>query len=74
MPERMVSISLEELRELYSLLVDYQQFFHQPLHFGEQEEVVKFLRDGAYARLHQAVYDTVWDWLPRDVQSEISER
>jgi hypothetical protein len=71
MAERSVSVPLDEIQQVYSLLVEYQQFFHQPLHYNEQTEVLQFLQDGAYRRLSDAVYTTVWNWLPEDVKSKI---
>lgn len=71
MAKRMVTIPLSEVKQIFSLLVEYQQFFHQPLHYDEQKDVMRFLRKGAYNRLHKAVYTTVQNWLPPDVLKEI---
>ncbi|MEM7356088.1 MAG: hypothetical protein AAF657_35055 [Acidobacteriota bacterium] len=72
--EVMIKVPLAEVRELFFLLEETQDFFHQPLNYGDSEQVNAFVKGGFYERVKKAYYETVWNWLPADSQEEITSR
>jgi len=74
MKSRTIKVNLDEAREVFLLLEEFQQFFHQPMHYENIAQVNEFLEKGAFDRLCRAYYDVTWNWLPEDVQKEIEDR
>ena len=72
--DRKIEVSTEELEVLYKLLADMNDFFHQPMNLEKIETVQNFMKDkDIYERIHDAYYDYVWDWIPKDIQEKIIE-
>ena len=75
--KRRVEVDLDEIIELFLIIERLQQFFHQPLHYETLVQLNSFLGDrysGAYAEMHQAYYEILWNWLPPDIQRQIEDR
>ena len=73
LPEK-VEIKLEEAKEVFECLEELQAFLHQPDNYASHEQVSRFLRNGAYQKLHRCYYDIAWNWLPPQVQQEYESR
>ena len=69
-----VEIDIAEIREVFDCLEDLHHFLHQPDNYRSHEQIQRFLDNGAYRRLHRAYYETVWGWLPPEVQKEYRDR
>ena len=64
---RKVEIDVEELKKVYLLLEDLNDFFHQEEKYSD----IKNFADQNYKRIHECYYKTVWNWLPSDLKEEI---
>jgi hypothetical protein len=71
---RELTVQLDEVKRLFLLLEEFNDFFHSPSHYRNQDEVIRFVEGGAYDRIQEAYYRIVWKWLPPDVQEEIMNR
>ena len=74
-----VEVDLEEVKRIYLLMEELVSFFHQPMHYDTPEKLHAFLggagsSDGAFKKISNAYYETVWNWLPDEVQRQIVER
>lgn len=69
-----IQVDLGEVKQLFSLLEELHEFFHQPMHYENSEEVTNFLQNGTYEKLRMMYYDTVWNWLPPEVQQQMEDR
>lgn len=68
-----IQVEPSELKELFLFLEDLNHFFHQPMHYEDQEQVKSYV-EGMYPKLHSMFYDVVWNWLPPKMQKEIIDR
>jgi uncharacterized protein YeeX (DUF496 family) len=68
-----IEIQLEEAKEVFLLLEKLQDFMHQPMNCESKEDFVKFIKS-VYPEVRKSYYETVWNWLPEQVQQEIEER
>ena len=66
-----VEVSLDDVLRVRRLLEELVSFLHQPLHYQENEEVIKWLKGGVYSELVQVFYKVTWDWLTEDEKSKI---
>jgi ethanolamine utilization cobalamin adenosyltransferase len=53
-----IQVPLDELLNIYDLLEELNELFHQPLNYEDQEHVCKFA-DKNYQRIHELYYNTV---------------
>ena len=67
-----IEIDLDEVRKVFELIEQLQGFLHQPMNFHSQN-VHKFATR-IYPELHEVYYETVWNWLPPEVQKFYEER
>ncbi len=67
-----VEVDLEDVRRLFILLENMNNFFHQPMYFKDPKLVQEFVYKN-YPELKTLYYDIVWKWLPKDIQEEIEE-
>lgn len=63
----------EELKDLYLLLEELNDFFHQPENFKDSADIERFATK-IYPGLKEMYYETVWSWLPKDLQEELENR
>lgn len=63
----------EELKELYLLLEELNEFFHQPENYLSSEKTNEFAKK-IYPDINKMYYETVWDSLPKDLQDELENR
>lgn len=70
---KQVSISVEEIKEVFELLEKINDLFHQPLSYRETEIVENFA-DSNYQEIKKLYYDTVWKWLPEEEQKRYEDR
>lgn len=63
----------DEMRELFLLLEDLNEFFHQPDNYSSISQVEKFARQ-IYPSLEKMYYKTVWDNLPEELKVEFLNR
>ena len=59
-----INISVETVRELYSLMEEIQDLFHQPLYYEDKETVIAFAHKH-YPAIKKAYYETLWGLLPQ---------
>lgn len=63
----------EKLKELYLLLEDLNDFFHQPDNYATTSQVAEYA-EKIYPDIKRMYYDIVWDMLPKDLQEELENR
>ena len=63
----------DDLRDLYILLEELNDFFHQPDNYSSVEQVQRFAKK-IYPDISKMYYETVWKSLPKDVQEELVNR
>jgi len=74
---RKVEVNLKDLMFVYSTLIEYQRFFHQPLHYQSMEDIEKFLGSvndkAGYKLLHEAIHSKMRDMIPEDISDKFGE-
>jgi hypothetical protein len=68
-----IQVDLEEVKRVFGLLEELHDFVHQPLKYRDAAQVEAFV-DAYYPEIKDLYYQVVWNWLPQDVQREITER
>ena len=67
-------MNLKDLLYVYLTLVEFQRFFHQPLHYQSLEDVNNFLgsKKGkrGYALLHKAIYNKMVNMFPKYIEDK----
>ncbi len=61
--QKTITISANEVRELYALMEELQNLFHQSMYYEDSERVKKFA-DMHYPTIKKAYYETLWELLP----------
>lgn len=69
-----IQVDLNEMKQLFIFLEELNSFFHQPMKYTDQAQVVAYVENGMYEQLHTMYYDVVWNWLPPSVQKEMEDR
>ena len=59
-----INISAQSVRELYALMEEIQDLFHQPLYYEDKETVAAFAEEH-YPAIKKAYYETLWGLLPK---------
>ena len=67
-----VQIDLEEVKRVFRLIEEVHDLMHQPLKSRDVEQVEAFV-DSHYPEIKDLYYKVVWNWLPQEVQREITE-
>ena len=62
-----------DLRDLYLLLEDLNDFFHQPDNYASAADTSDFATTN-YPRIRQMYYETVWNVLPESLKQEFINR
>ena len=70
MSDKDISISANQVRELFALMEEIQDLFHQPMNYENKDTVIKFA-DKYYPAIHKAYYKTLWDLLPEEDKEKI---
>ena len=68
-----VEIKLTELRKLFEFLEQANSFLHQPMNYESSASTRKWVAEH-YPTLQELYYGTVWNWLPKEVQTEYEQR
>jgi hypothetical protein len=72
---RRVSVSLRDLMYIHQVLAEYNQFFHQPMHYPSLKDVHRFLGNyssgGALEVLKVAYYHKMCTMLPKDIHEAL---
>ena len=63
------NIDKKDLFELYRLLEESNNFFHQPLNFNSIDGINEFARK-YYPVIKEMYYKTIWNWLTEEEQEE----
>jgi hypothetical protein len=71
MNDMSIEVNSEEILEVFNLLDELNDFFHNPLNHQSIEQVDAF-SNRVYPDIKKAYYKTVWNWLPKEVQDELS--
>jgi hypothetical protein len=69
-----IEVELSQVKDIFLLLEELNDFFHDPDKYRDQTRVVDYVESGMYSKLHTAYYTTVWNWLPPEVQQQIEDR
>jgi len=69
-----LTIEVEEtdLEELFSLLAEINDLFHQPSNLSDPERMQQFA-EKYYSSINRAYYQTVWNWLPEELRIRLSD-
>lgn len=67
-----IEIDVAEIRRVYGLLEEINDLFHQPMKFRDTGTVETFVKQH-YGEIQNLYYQVVWNWLPTEVQEEITE-
>lgn len=65
-----VEIAVDEVRRVFELIEQIQQFLHQPMNYKDIQSFAKL----CYPELHEVYYEVVWNWLPEHVKAFYEER
>ena len=71
--KREVKIEIDEVKRVFYLLEEMNDLFHQKMKYGDSEYVETFAKKHN-AEISQLYYETVWNWLPKDIQDEIVDQ
>jgi len=63
----------DELKRLYLLLEELNDFFHQPRHLDDADRI-RSIAERVYPEVRAMYYDIVWKALPEDLQKELEDR
>lgn len=63
----------DELKQLFLLLEELNDFFHQPMNLEDSERVRAFA-ERVYPEIRTMYYETVWNALPEDMQTDFENR
>lgn len=67
-------VSVRDLMFTFQLLQELHQFFHQPLHYPADPNVIRYMHKqggDALSLIHEAVYERVRNMLPKQVVERI---
>lgn len=70
--EMYTTVRLEEIRRVFDFLEKAHDLMHQPLRYGDPQQVSKFVEDN-YEEVKHLYYHTVRNWLPQDVLRKIDD-
>lgn len=70
--ESTIKVPVDTVRELYALMEEVNDLFHQPLYYKDGDRVTSFA-DAYYPSIHKAYYKTLWGLLPKEDRDRISE-
>ena len=65
-----INVDLKEIEEIYYLLEELNDFFHDPNKYSEGKKLDDFVLK-VYPSINKAYYNTVWNWLPKEVRDNI---
>ena len=68
-----IQIPLKEIKEVFELLEEMNDLFHQQLKYKDTEVVSKFAKTN-YPEIKKLYYTTVWNWLPEEEQNNYTNR
>ena len=63
----------DELKRLFLLLEELNDFFHQPMNL-EDPQALQAFAERVYPEIRSMYYETVWNALPKDMQLELENR
>ena len=69
-----IQVAVDEVKEVFLLLEELNSFFHDPEKYGDHSRLIHYVEGDMYPKLHEAYYETVWNWLPSEVQKQIENR
>ena len=70
MSEDEIKISANQVRELYALMEEMNDLFHQPIYYEDKETVIAFAEKYSPA-IKKAYYETLWTLLPKSDRERI---
>ena len=63
-----IEVNLKDLMYVFTTLLEYQRFFHQPLHYQNLKDVEKFLGsvkgNAGYKLLHTSIHEKMQNMIP----------
>ncbi len=68
-----IKIPLSEIKEVFELLEEVQDLFHQPMKYKDEKVTEKFANEN-YNKIKKLYYETVWNWLPKEEQEHYENR
>lgn len=76
-PNETVEVNLKDLMYAFSTLLEFQRFFHQPLHYQTMKDIDRFLgsvNDHAGLKLlHTSLHEKMRDMLPEHIVQKFGE-
>ena len=66
-----INVDIRELKKLYYLLEELNDFFHQEDNYLNKEKAKSFAKD-KYPLINEMYYNIVWDWLPDKVKNGLT--
>ena len=71
--KKTIPIPVSEIKEVFELLEQMNDLFHQPLNYQNSELMNKFAED-KYPEIRKLYYETVWKWLPEEEKKHYESR
>lgn len=72
-----VEVNLKDLLYVFSTLLEYQRFFHQPLHYKSLKDIDRFLGSvqdpKAYKLLHTSIHEKMRRMLPEYIEEKYGD-
>ncbi len=72
-----VEVNLKDLMYVYSTLLEYQCYFHQPSHYKTIEDVERFLGSvndkAGYKILHKSIHEKMEKMIPKELKEKYGE-
>lgn len=67
-----IEVKLDEVKRVYKMMEQMHDLLHQPDKYRNTDVMDSFVQEH-YSELRDLYYDIIWDWLPQDVQDEITD-
>ncbi|WP_417683389.1 hypothetical protein [Pseudidiomarina aquimaris] len=69
---RNIEVKLDEVKRVYKMMEQLHDLLHQPEKYRNRDVMESFVQEH-YAELSELYYEIVWEWLPQDIQDEITD-
>lgn len=67
-----IEVKLDEVKRVYNMIEQVHDLLHQPEKYRNTDVIDSFVQEN-YGELRDLYYDIIWDWLPQDVQDNITD-
>jgi len=74
--EKTIEIKLKDFMFIYKTFVEFNRFFHQPMHYPTIEDIEIYLGNkdsGAYSVISEICYKVLPQYLPKEIEDKFGE-